>query len=196
VYTLGVAKEAGRPTTASTSITDLLRQHLRNDRLWKSFVQGDKAYGAHIKDRIALQRMTVFLLERKTGYQMTDKPNTPPTFLYSYTTGPAVYGVVLGMALGITSKSNLKDDIAADTQAGTVTYRNSILAEAPGNEVNCRHNILAAYSDLLKSPEIQKVKNSYEYLNEFTIKVRQAVEEISMLGYVPGNCNVCRRLGM
>jgi len=195
-YTIGVAKEAGRPAAAKTTMIALLRQHLRSDRLWKLLVQGDKSYVAHIQDRIALQRKTRLLLEQKTGYQMTDKPSIPPPFLYSYTAGPAIYGSILGQALGITAKSNLQDDIVADTQGGAVTYRNSILAQAPGNEVDCQHNILAAFDDLIKSLEFQKVQESYKYLNDCTIKVRQAVDEISMLGYLPGNCNLCRRLGM
>ena len=194
MYTLGVAQEAGRPAAANTTVTTLLRQHLRGDRLWKSLIQGDRAYRAHIADRIALQRKTVLLLKQKTGYRMTDKSEISPPFLYSYTAGPAIYGAVLRKALGEMVRSDLEDDIIAE--AGTVKYHHSILAEAPGNDVNCRNNILAAYNELLESPESQKVSDSYKYLNECTIKVRQAVEEISMLGYIPGNCNVCRRLGM
>ena len=196
MYSLGVAQEAGRPALANTTLISLLRQHMRSDRLWKSLVQGDKTYGIHIQDRMALQRKTVSLLTQKTGYQIIVKPNKRPPFLYSYTAGPTIYKAALGKAMGEKVKSDLEDEIVADTRTGTVKHRNSILAEAPGNEIDCRNNILAAYNDLIESPEFQKVNNSYNNLSESTIKVRQAVEEISMLGYIPGNCNVCRRLGM
>lgn len=196
MYSLGVAQEAGRPAAANTTLIALLRQHMRSDRLWKSLVQGDKAFGNHIQDRIALQKKAVSLLTQKTGYQIIVKPNIPPPFLYSYTAGPTIYKAALGKTMGEKVNPDLEDEIIADTRTGTVKYRNSILAEVPGNEIDCRNNILAAYNDLLESPEFQKVNNSYNNLSEITIKVRQAVEEIWMLGYIPGNCNVCRRLGM
>jgi len=195
-YIVGVAKDAGRPSATNTTVTTLLRQHLRNDRLWKLLVLWEKAYALHIADRTALQRRTVSLLEQKTGNKMVSMPNATPPFLYSYTAGPAVYGEVLKLALDSRIKSELEDDIIADPDARVVKYSNSILAKAPGNEVDCRRDIITAFKELLKSPESESVKGSYKYLNECAVKAMPAVEEISMLGYVPGNCRVCQRLGM
>ena len=127
---------------------------------------------------------------------MVDKSNIPKPFLYSYTAGLVVYGVVIGVALGSCDKSALEDDLVSDTREGTVKYRNSIMAEAPGNEEKCRQSILATFNELLKSPELERVRNSHRYLDECAVKAKQAAEEIEMLGYLPGNCRVCRRLGM
>lgn len=127
---------------------------------------------------------------------MVYKSNIPPPFLYSYTAGPVVYESVLDVALGSHNKSNLEDDIIVDTRKGTVKYRNSIMAEAPDNEEKCRQSILATFNELLKSPELERVRNSHRYLDECAVKAKQAAEEIEMLGYLPGNCRVCRRLGM
>jgi len=196
VYTVGVAKDAGRPSAINTTVITVLRQHLKNDRLWKFLTQWDKAYASHIADRTALQRKTVSLLEQKTGYKMVDKANNTPPFLYSYTAGHILYETVLGLALGSRTKSELEDDIVVDKQTRVVKYHNSILAEAPGNEEKCSQSILAAFKELLNSLEIQKVINSYKHLNECADRARQAADEVVLLGYLPGNCRVCQRLGM
>jgi hypothetical protein len=86
--------------------------------------------------------------------------------------------------------------MVVDTQAGAVKYHNSILAEALGNEEKCRYNILLAYKELLKSPEFEQIISSYRQLNEWSIKAKLAADEIVLLGYIPGQCHVCKCLGM
>lgn len=192
---LATAKGAGRPSEASTTVIDLLRQHLKNDKLWKFLKQWEKAHTSHIAARAALQRKVVSLLEQKTGYKLVER-EIPSPFLYSYTAGPLVYEAALSSALDPQPTSYLEKGIVIDTKAGWVKYHNSILAEAPGDEENSRNNILAAYTELLTTTEFEQVKNSYKNLTESAPKVRQAADEIAFLGYIPGQCRVCRRLGM
>ena len=194
--TLGLTKNPGRPSSASTTATDLLRQHLKSDPLWKLLVQNDKAYAGHISHRIALQRSVVYLLEKKTGYKMSLKSESNLPFLCSYTAGPAVYESCLRVTLEGKEKEEFENELIADTRAGAVKFRNTILVEDPGNEENCRLNILNAYHELLESPQLDEVKKSHENLSECYAKVKQAYEEIILLGYIPGSCSSCRRLGM
>jgi hypothetical protein len=194
--TLGLTKNPGRPSSASTTTTDLLRQHLKSDPLWKLLVQNDKAYAGHISNRIALQSGVVYLLEKNTGYKMSLKSESNLPFLYSYTVGPAVYESCLRVTLEGKEKEEFENELIADTRTGAVKFRNSILVENPGNEENCRLNILNAYHELLESPQLGEVKKSHENLSECYAKVKQAYEEIILLGYIPGSCSSCRRLGM
>ena len=194
--TLGLTKNPGRPSSASTTATDLLRQHLKSDPLWKSLVNSDKTHAGHISYRIALQRMVIYLLEKKTGYKVSFKSVSNLPFLYSYTAGPAIYESCLGVALQGKEKEEFENDLITDTQAGAVKFRNSILMEDPGNEENCRLDILNAYHELLESPQLDEVKKSHENLSECYAKVKQAYEEIILMGYIPGSCSSCRRLGM
>lgn len=194
--TLGLTKNPGRPSSASITATDLLRQHLKTDPLWKLLIQNDKTHAGHISCRIALQRRAVYLLEKKTGYKMSLKSESNLPFLYSYTAGPAVYESCLRVTLEGKEKGEFENEVIADTRAGAVKFRNSILVEDPGNEENCRLNILNAYHDLLESPQLDEVKKSHENLSECCAKVKQAYEEIILLGYIPGSCSSCRRLGM
>ena len=47
------------------TVRGLLKEHLKNDRLWKVLAQWEKAYAAHLTARMALQRKTVALTTRE-----------------------------------------------------------------------------------------------------------------------------------
>ena len=89
-----------------------------------------------------------------------------------------------------------QEEIVADTDSGYVKYRNSILAEVPGKEKECRKNLIEAFQEISLSKEVSQVVKSYRELEEINHKARQAVEEIRILGFIPGLCKVCRRIGM
>ena len=194
--TLGLAKKPGRPSSASSTTTDLLRQHLKSDSLWKLLVQNDKAHAEHIGYRIAFQRKVVDLLETNTGYEMLFKPESNTTFLCSYIAGPAVYESCLRVALEGQKKEEFINELVCDTQSGGIKYRHNTLIEDRGNEEKCLQGILDAYNELLESPILDKIRKSREELSECCTKVKQAVEEIMLLGYIPGSCSSCQKLGM
>ena len=75
-------------------------------------------------------------------------------------------------------------------------YHNSILAEAPGAEEQTKQNILAAYRDILKSEELKDVVNSTRNLKKAEEKVKPIIESVLLLGFIPGRCSVCQRLGL
>lgn len=190
-------KVGRKSATKTTTVLDLLRQHLKNDKLWKWLAQWEKRLASHLADREALQRKAVAILEEKTGYKVGDyRDKVTLPFLCSYTAGHLLYKSALDSAFGTLRNDNMEDDMIADTQRGAVTYHNSILAEAPDHEEVTRSNILAAYRELLSSYELMHVINTFGILKESVTRVRQAVEEILLLGFIPGQCDVCRRLGL
>jgi hypothetical protein len=135
-------------------------------------------------------------VERKTGYDVFDRPLEPPPYLFSYTAGNILYQDIVNLALGLHTKSDLEKDTVTDSRDGTVTYYHSILAKAPGNERSCRDHILEAHRELIKSEEYRLVESSYRELDKLAVKARQTAEDIVLLGYIPGQCRVCQRLGM
>ena len=192
----GISFKKGRPLASSVLVDDLLRQHFRNDKTWKLLVQWEKAYLDHINSRLNLQEKLVSLVEQKTGYHLVDRKNNESSFVYSYTTGPILYEAAIESALKTGIKYNLEADVKIDLDSGEVRYRGSSLAKAPGNEEECRKNILRAYEELIEPSAIEHVVTSHTGLSEIAAKAKQAVEEVNVLGYIPGSCNVCRRLGM
>ena len=196
-YVPGVsAGRRGSTLRMASTAVDLLRQHFKNDKISSMLFQWEKAYITHIAARVSLQNKVISVLEQKTGYEVFDRPPEPPPYLVSYTAGSILYQDIIGLALGLHAKSDLEKGIVADIQDGTVKYQYSILAKAPGNEISCRDHIVEAYRELIKSEEYGLVKSSFQELDKMAIKARQAVEDIVLLGYIPGQCRVCRRLGM
>ncbi len=151
---------------------------------------------AHIQARTDLKRNIAYILEITTGYRLVEKHVDPP-FLYEDSAVNLLYETALKRAMGVQDDVNLEEDIIVDTNGGQVRYHiGLILAEAPGEEEQCKTNILNAYAKIQKAGEMNKVTNTYKDLFEPTAKARRVVEEISLLGLVPGYCRVCRRLGI
>ena len=70
------------------------------------------------------------------------------------------------------------------------------LAVAPGNEQRAKQHLLDALQALAKSPEVEAVVETSQPLQQTAAKARQVVEDVRLLGLVPGQCEICSRLGM
>jgi len=192
--------EVDKTTTGAEHQADIvqamLREHLRNDKLWKILAQGEKAYTSHQLGRIALQIRVVGLLREESGYKMVDRNEASPPFLYSYTTGDLFFKMTLRRAFGAHYTDGWEGDIVAATAAGYVKYQNQILAEVPGKEKECRQKLLDAFEKMQHLPEVVGVVGTSRELRKATLRARQVVEEVLLLGLVPGQCKICQRLGM
>ncbi len=175
---------------------DLLKEHLKNDRMWKVMAQLKRDYGENNQARVALQRKIVNIVERQTGYKFDDGNKLSTNFIYSYTTGDLFFKSILQKALGVRRTSNLENDIYADVSRGTVQYHGSILAEVAGNEERCKKNLLTALRKLQHSEEVSQVVETHKALAESNEKAKQSIEQLLLLNFVPGQCQVCRRLGI
>ena len=191
-----VSRDSKDSNAQADMIESMLRQHLRNDKLWKILARREQIYASHRLARIALQRKVVNLLEEETGYKLEAGGDVPPPFLYSYTTGDLFYRMALGRAFGDCKNNAWQDEIVVDTSISCVKYRNSILVEVPDAANECRDNLLNAFRKMQMLSEVTRVINTYKELEESTLRAKQAIEEIKLLGLVPGVCKVCRRLGM
>jgi len=191
-----VAKTTTGADDQADIVQDMLKEHLRNDKLWKILAQREKAYASHQLGRIALQIKVVGLLQDETGYKMVDRNDASPPFLYSYTTGDLFFKMILRRAFGGHYTVDWQGDIVADTAAGYVRYQNQILAEVLGKEKECKQKLLGAFGKMQLLPEVIGVVDTFKELGKATIRARQAVEEVLLLGLVSGQCKVCQRLGM
>jgi len=191
------SSRAGRRAAKKvTTAHDLLKQHLKNDRLLKHLAQWEKALPSHLASRKAMQRKLVAIIGEKTGFKVVDTGISRP-FIYFYTAGHLFYKSALNSAFGLRHDGSFEDDIIADTGAGTVRYQvGSILAEVPGREDETRLNLLAAYREFLLSPELTQVVDTFDTVAEAAAAVRQATEELLLLGFIPGQCHICKRLGL
>jgi len=181
----------------------LVKEHLRRDKVWRVLTQWKKARTNHLVAKLALQRKTVTLLEEKTSYKVIDGDGPSP-FVCSYTAGALVYKAAIDVAFAALDERAQKDIIKKMEAAITVNTHNgdvvfgsgSILAVAPGSEQATRQHLLDALKNLGKSAEAKAVVETYQALEQITTKARHVVEDIRLLGLVPGQCEICRRLGI
>jgi len=193
--------EAFGATVSTDERTDMvhamLTQHLSGDKLWKILAQQERASAEHRLKRIAVQHKVVTLLEKETGYKMVDGDNDQPPFLYSHNTGDLFFKMTMRCAFGEYDSDDWQGRIVANKTAGNVLYQSgSILAEVPGNEETCRQKLLGAFGKMKSLPELVEVVATFGELKKATYRARQAIEEVLLLGLIPGHCKVCRRLGM
>lgn len=190
-------------TGDNSAMKRLLKEHLKNDKLWRELGRWEKARASHLTARATFQRRVAFSLQEKTSYKLIDD-DRPPPFLCSYTAGPLLYKTAIDVASASIKEKALESaikimeaDISVNTKNGDVTYENRLrLAVVPGDEHRTKHNLLDALNDLAKSPEVETVVETCQALESTTAKTRQIVEDIKLIGLVPGQCEICHRLGM
>jgi len=179
-----------------STLWGLLQEHLRRDPMLKILNRWEKVAEDHFCDRIALSVKTVALLEEKTGLKMVERAPDQGSYLDSYVAIPMIYNIAFCHALGIKGDIDPENDIVPDVKNGMVTCRNARLAAAPGAEVECREKILEAMEGLKTSGEANRVAASYRHMEVVTVEARRVVEEITLMGLIPGQCSVCKRMGV
>jgi hypothetical protein len=174
---------------------ELLQEHVKRDRLGEALSQWKKALATHLEARMAAKLKLAALLQAKTGYEMADNAvDTPSLNPYSV---DVLFRAVLEGLLGIGGTSSVEDSINLDLDRGEVRYADGpTLAYAPGKEEECRKNIIDGLNLLEGSDEAKSVLNTFKTAERSIARARQAAEEICMLGLLPGQCRICRRLGV
>ena len=174
---------------------ELIREHLKRDPLWESLKQWKKALASHLTARMIMKRQLATLLKEKTGYAVVDDVTNGP-FIYSHSMDFLFRQMLLGMPW-LAEIKDLKRSISADRGSGDVRYGSgTVLAHAPGAEQECRKSIVEVLDELPKSMVADAVIETYRECEELTAKVRRAANEICMMGLLPGQCRICRRLGI
>lgn len=177
------------------TLLGLLREHLKRDPLWDVLEKWRKSLAGHLQTRVALKCKAAALLQEKTGLKLSGKPIEGP-YLYSDTAPYIVYRETLIRALANGRSKDIEDNVNISPE-GKVRYgANTLLAEPSGMEEECKRGILNAFSELWASSERDRVVVTCREAETQSANVRQLVEEISLLGLLPGTCRICRRLGM
>ena len=183
------------------------KEHVKYEALWKLLNQWKKILASHLEARMVLKRSLEKLLEndgkglgaseleKRGKYVLADEP-VAGAFIYSHSVD-FLFQIATQRLLGLADTGDFEDNIIVDTNSGDIRYGGTILAHAPGAEQEYRDHLISAISNLMqKYEEVNSVSKTYKMVEESTVKVRQAAEEISSMGLVPGQCRICRRLGM
>jgi len=182
------------------------QEHIKYERLWKLLNQWKKVLASHLEARMVMKRSLEKLLkngedletseiEKQDKYMLADKP-VAGAFIYSHSVD-FLFQTATQILLGLANTSDFENSIITDTKSGDIRYGGTVLAHAPDAEQEYRNHIIGAMNKLLQiHSEANNIISTYKTVQELTVKVRQAAEEISSMGLIPGQCRVCRSLGM
>jgi hypothetical protein len=184
-----------------TTLWNLLQQHLQGDPVWAYLDSWKKLVSVHLGDRVALRDKTAWLLEKRTRLQVVEDGEATSKKNFIYGVGVDFwYHVYLQWALESKDKTYLKKhtERITVTPTGYVEHGHGspVIAYAPGTEKKRKKAIIKALEELQESSEIKNVKTSFNMIEQPMSKAREALEDISLLRFVPGRCRVCRLLGM
>ena len=176
---------------------ELLIAHLgKRDKLWPMLSEWKKALKTHIQVRRELKRNIKWMIESNIKIRLVDSPTDLP-FVYLPNTVSVLYNEALNIALGNPPQTPLEERIVADSDSGEVMYESGhILAKTPGEEEKYRQDILAMFDKLKESAEVKEASHTYIEAEITGPRLRRTIEEIKLLGMIPGGCRVCKRLGI
>ncbi len=177
---------------------ELLKEHLKGDKLWKMINKWKGPFLEHIKARVALLDTAQRLLEAETGLKLIKRANEVPEKGGLFPVAIKVfYELAICQALGVKNETNLEERLIG-TPDGYV--RNgpggSEYAYAPGFQDECKEKILVALNKLHDSQEKKQVISSHIEAGKITEETKRVAEEISLMRWLPGRCRVCKRMGV
>ena len=176
----------------------LLKEHLRIRKIWTSIEGWKRAAIDHMHARRALELGIEFLVESETGIKVaTSEPTSERDHLIFPFTVKLFYEVSIRKILGIRDETNPQDSIVA-TSDGYVLHGEggSKLAYCPGGQQKCRHALIRAFNKINDLPQAKRVTSTDIELKRASTKLKGYLEDIDLMGIVPGRCRICSRIGM
>lgn len=176
---------------------ELLREHLKGERLWKSLNEWKTALTQHIQARSALQTLARILLERNTDCEViTDTGKARPEAFIAPFAVRVFYQAALSQVLAFPDQIKLEERLTVSAPYVRLGDGGQVLARAPGSEERCGARMIEVLGELVRSPEAAEAASTCRALETLIPRAKQPFEEISLLGLVLGRCRVCQRLGM
>ena len=180
----------------SSTKWELFQEHMRRDSIWKVISQWKNAVAAHLEARLVLSEKVISLLREKSGLDVMESVEKAGNN-YLYPAGiQAIYAHTLNWALGISSKVSLERELRASDPRLYYGQERIPILDAPGSVDEYKVKVLSVFNELQKPAVINQIITSYQAVEEITHKASKAIEELSLLRLVPGQCRVCRRLGL
>ena len=177
---------------------ELLKEHLKGDKLWRMINRWRGLFLEHVKARVALVGAVQRLLEKETGLKLIKSANEVPKKGGLFPVAVKVfYELAICQALGVKNETNLEERLIGTPDGyirngpGGTGY-----ACAPGFQDECKEKFLVALNKLHDSQEKKQVISSYIEAGKITEETKRVAEEISLMRWLPRRCRVCKRMGV
>ncbi len=182
----------------NTALWKLLREHLTRDRLWSTIKNWKGALVNHIQARTGFELGIKMLIERETRFTVTKEksPNSIGNYINPFTIR-LFYTVQIRNALGISDETNPQDKVfAGDDGYVRNGEGGSEMAYCPGKQQECREALIKAFNKIPGLPETKKVIATDLELKTVSNKLKRMLEDIRLMGLIPGRCRICSRISL
>ena len=160
---------------------ELLKEHLRQDKLWEYIKQWRKAMIDHALARWQFKQAVKLELVRDTDLKFLNYKDSKQSDNLLRELVDLLYDVTTHRFLGIQNATDVGDVI--DTKLASYD-----------NTAESRQKIVSVFNSLPGTIQAYKVKSTHEELARVTRLAKRQVDEIMLLGMITGKCRVCRRL--
>lgn len=182
----------------NSTLWELLKEHLTRDRIWSAVRNWREAFIPHIRARLELKSGIKTLIEIETEFKVIDdKPaNDKTAFVYPHAVN-LFYIVHMRKALGISDGTNPQERMIASDE-GYVRHGGggSELAYCPGKQEQCRVALIRAFEKIPDLSERKRVIATESELRNVSNKLKRLLEDIRLMGLIPGRCRICSRISL
>jgi hypothetical protein len=197
IYTLEKGMTVELPDE-NTALWELLREHRTRDRIWSTIRNWKEALISHTRAIFELEMAIKMLIERETGCRVSiaSPGDKEPDTVY-YLTVKLFFTVQTHKALGIPDGTNLQGRmVAGDDGYVRNGEGGSELAYCPGKQNECWEALLSVLNKIPDLPEMKKFITTEAQLKNANGKLKRPLEDIRLMGLVPGRCRICSRISM
>ena len=182
----------------NTSEWRLLKEHLKQGRIWSILEQWKTALVANTKALLDFERGIKTLVETETGLQViSDKLGDEQNgFIYPFTVELFIE-VSIKKAVGIPDETN-PDKRMVTTEDGYILHgqAGSRLAYCPGRQDECLEALVRAFRKIQDLKERLIVASTDAELKNVSAKLKGPLDDIRLMGLIPGQCRICSRISL
>jgi hypothetical protein len=183
----------------NTALWGLLREHFTTrDRIWSAIKNWKGALVNHIQARTGFELGIKMLIEKETCFSVIKErsPNSLENYINPFTI-QLFYTVQIRKTLGISDETNPQDRIfAGDDGYVRNGEGGSEMAFCLGKQQECREALIKAFNMIPGLSETKKVIATDLELKNVSNKLKRMLEDIKLMGLIPGRCRICSRISL
>jgi hypothetical protein len=193
-----VIREASGPqgiriTAEDSRLWRSLKEHIGKDPLWRYIANWRNALLEEFRGRAALNRTILEKVQDVFALKVSRRPE-PQT---SWLAPSIVWWIrtrVSNLALGNYVPS-VEEAIRETPRDGWESRTGQTLAEHLEDRNKGREQLQNAIEAMAGSAEVEVATQNYRDLENKTMRVNDALEELLLIHYIPGRCSLCKKLG-
>lgn len=161
---------------------ELLKEHLKQDKLWGYIKQWHDAMLEHMWARWQFKLAIKSEVIKSANLISLNKVDEKKFETVKIELVDLFFGVMTSRLLGVRNDTDIEKSIGSKLSG-------------LNNEMYSRQKLSAVFDSLPDTKEALKVKNTYLALVNITKTAKRQADEIMLLNMITGKCRVCRRLG-